>query len=323
MREAAAERADMSEDGWPSEAIESHACEGQLTVGNRHCSKESHLSDARFDSAVSTRRASREAPNSEVADHLPDGSDGSMQDAPHRIGFRESKEMSTEEMSQAESDGGAVSSRPTFNRAATTRVFDPAKLNFQTAVVLAKKHCMSVEHVRDQMELFVAFGPNAEGFIEMDQFKEMLRSISGVAPGEDLPEHLLSKHFLEMDQDGNGGIDFEEFIVWHFSAGYTEEMLVADANERLLRQISRDHGIPLTDIEKINKTFREFDADSSGSIDRDEFRHVLTQLMNVKDPRHMSEQMFTRLWREVDRDASGTINFEEFATWYFFLFYTG
>jgi Ca2+-binding EF-hand superfamily protein len=67
-------------------------------------------------------------------------------------------------------------------------------------------------------------------------------------------EEALRKRFLSLDTDGSGEIELGEFLKW------------------ALRDALRRHGARLVDL------LSEWDYDSSGEIDKDEFRKVLYSL---------------------------------------------
>jgi len=95
---------------------------------------------------------------------------------------------------------------------------------------------------------------------------------------------------------------------------------VTDPKERQFRQLARDHGFCLPDVEKVKTVFDKFDQDGSGYIDEDEFRQALIQLWGVKDSSDLSKTKMRQYWVEVDADASGQIAFAEFVTWYLNVF---
>jgi len=97
---------------------------------------------------------------------------------------------------------------------------------------------------------------------------------------------------------------------------FAEEVLVPDQRERHIRQLAREHGLFLGDIEKIRKTFDQFDENGSGFIDRLEFKEVMLVLMKVQNPQDLSDKMLDRYWHEVDNNFSGSVSFEEFLMWF-------
>merc|ERR1711953_1499830 len=97
----------------------------------------------------------------------------------------------------------------------------------------------------------------------------------------------------------------------------TEERLVCDPKERFLRQVARDNGLALPDVEKVKAVFDSFDADRSDAIDEEEFMNVICVLMKAKHPSDIGSKKLKRFWTEVDADGSGAINFVEFLIWYF------
>jgi len=85
--------------------------------------------------------------------------------------------------------------------------------------------------------------------------------------------------FKEIDTDGNGTIDYSEF-------------LMATMNEtQLLSQ------------EKLKAAFKMFDKDGSGTISKDEIKEAMGQL---------DEKLVEEIIREVDEDGNGEISYEEF-----------
>ena len=99
-------------------------------------------------------------------------------------------------------------------------------------------------------------------------------------------EEELREMIAEVDQDGNGEIDFDEFC-------FMMKRIVA-SDESL-------HDIKLA--------FKMFDADGSGSISKEELRDALTQAGNK-----ISEAEFNELFDETDADGSGEIDYGEFVT---------
>jgi len=90
--------------------------------------------------------------------------------------------------------------------------------------------------------------------------------------------------FLKFFPDGNGTIDFPEFLT-------------------MMARKMRD-----TDSEEeIKEAFKVFDKDGNGYISAAELRHVMTNLGEKLTDEEVDEMI-----READVDGDGQINYEEF-----------
>ena len=90
----------------------------------------------------------------------------------------------------------------------------------------------------------------------------------------------------ELDADGNGTIDFPEFLT-----------MMA----RKIKDIDSE--------EEIRDAFRVFDKDGNGFISTTELRHVMTNLGEK-----LTDQEVNEMIGEADVDGDGQINDEEFVT---------
>ncbi|KAJ8923113.1 hypothetical protein NQ315_001666 [Exocentrus adspersus] len=90
----------------------------------------------------------------------------------------------------------------------------------------------------------------------------------------------------EVDQDGNGTIEFNEFLQM-----MSKKMKDADGEEEL------------------REAFRVFDKNNDGLISSTELRHVMTSLGE-----RLSEEEVEDMIKEADLDGDGQVNYEEFVT---------
>ena len=92
---------------------------------------------------------------------------------------------------------------------------------------------------------------------------------------------------LQADIDGNGTIDFQEFI---------QMMPAASKNER-------DENAE----EEMMEAFQIFDSDGNGSISADELRQIMCNLGE-----RLTDEEVEAMVKEADTDGDGEINYEEF-----------
>ena len=97
------------------------------------------------------------------------------------------------------------------------------------------------------------------------------------------PFHILS-FAAQVDADGNGTIDFPEFL-----SLMARKMKDTDTEEELI------------------EAFKVFDRDGNGFISAAELRHVMTNLGEKLTDEEVDEMI-----READVDGDGQINYEEF-----------
>src|ERR1700731_2242180 len=90
----------------------------------------------------------------------------------------------------------------------------------------------------------------------------------------------------EVDADGNGVLDFPEFLTM-----MARKMKDTDSEE------------------EIREAFRVFDKDGNGFISAAELRHVMTNLGEKLTDKEVDEMI-----READIDGDGQVNYEEFVT---------
>ena len=94
--------------------------------------------------------------------------------------------------------------------------------------------------------------------------------------------------FKEVDLDGNGEIEFSEWVV----ASIDKNSLITD--------------------EKLKMAFGLFDKDGGGTIDSKEVKSTLTGFSGESQMTEEENRIWTELVNEVDLDGNGEIDFYEF-----------
>jgi calmodulin len=142
-------------------------------------------------------------------------------------------------------------------------------------------YTLSDEEVAEFREAFGLFDKNGDGTISSSELGTIMRSL-----GQNPTESELQDMINEVDVDGNGTIDFDEFLNM-----MAKKMKETDSEEEL------------------REAFRVFDKDGNGYISAAELRHVMTNLGEKLTDDEVDEMI-----READLDGDGTVNYEEFVT---------
>ncbi|KAJ2787017.1 hypothetical protein GGI15_001064 [Coemansia interrupta] len=138
---------------------------------------------------------------------------------------------------------------------------------------------VSEERAAEFREAFSVFDTNGDGYITAEELGKAMRSL-GYSPTEINLRDMIN----EVDRDGNGKIDFSEFLT--LMARQTKS-----ANEE----------------DELREAFKVFDKDGNGFISREELRNVMTTLGEK-----LTQEEVTEMIREADVDGDGQINYEEF-----------
>ncbi|XP_014250388.1 troponin C [Cimex lectularius] len=140
---------------------------------------------------------------------------------------------------------------------------------------------------KDQIQLlkraFDAFAQN-KGYIEANMVGTILQML-----GHEVSEARLKEIIEEVDADGSGQLEFEEFV--SLAAGFlTEEDQDAEAMQQELRE-----------------AFRLYDKEGNGYITTAVLREILKELDDK-----ITSQELDMMIAEIDSDGSGTVDFDEF-----------
>ncbi|KAG2469157.1 CAM2B protein, partial [Polypterus senegalus] len=127
-------------------------------------------------------------------------------------------------------------------------------------------------------EAFSLFDKDGDGTITTKELGTVMRSL-----GQNPTEAELQDMINEVDADGNGTIDFPEFLTM-----MARKMKDTDSEE------------------EIREAFRVFDKDGNGYISAAELRHVMTNLGEKLTDEEVDEMI-----READIDGDGQVNYEE------------
>ncbi|CAF1222029.1 unnamed protein product, partial [Didymodactylos carnosus] len=138
----------------------------------------------------------------------------------------------------------------------------------------------AIENINQQLQdAFNLFDTDKSRTISSTELKQVL-----VALNFKPTEQLIRKIMKEMDTDGDGVIEFDEFV--RVMGGVYE------------RKFSND---------EMRRAFQCFDTDHSGFITPNELREVLRKLNH-----NVTEARISEIMREIDSDLDGKINYEEF-----------
>eukprot|EP00092_Neocalanus_flemingeri_P009708 GFUD01010456.1.p1 GENE.GFUD01010456.1~~GFUD01010456.1.p1 ORF type:complete len:176 (+),score=62.40 GFUD01010456.1:114-641(+) len=143
------------------------------------------------------------------------------------------------------------------------------------------RHTMVAKHTKDQvetsMEAFKLFDQDGDGTITTEELRDVMNSL-----GRNPTQEELKDMINEMDVDGNGTIDFTEFMA----------MMDREMKDEDLRE-----------------AFRMFDVDGNGLIDAEELRHAMKIIGE-----ELTNDEVLEIICEMDVDGDGFVSYEEFCT---------
>lgn len=126
-------------------------------------------------------------------------------------------------------------------------------------------------------QIFNKYDTNGDGKISLQELTAILTSLGSATTAAD----EAARAMYELDSDGDGFVDFNEFKAFHYRGG--------DRNKEL------------------EEAFELYDKDKNGKISASELHAVLRRLgdnCSIKDCR--------RMIGSVDVDGDGCVNFDEF-----------
>jgi calmodulin len=151
----------------------------------------------------------------------------------------------------------------------------------------AERHSAAIQSLSHDMiqefrEVFHLFDVNNDQSIDVAELGNAMRSL-----GQNPTEEELEDMIREVDNDGSGAIDFQEFLAL-MSRQVNDEEIEADLKE----------------------VFSFFDHDNDGQITRDELKRGLYEITHEKlTDEEVDEIIFES---KLDEDSDGKLSYEEF-----------
>ena len=147
----------------------------------------------------------------------------------------------------------------------------------QAALTYIVNNLLSKKEKKNLLEIFQSFDTNKDGVLSK---REILNGYKAIMPFDDATKEV-EKIMNTVDLDGNGTIDYNEFVL-------------ATINKK-----------KLLDKEKLEQTFKLFDKDGNGFISKEEIEEVLGT--SVIDSNELN-----KLFKEFDKNGDGQISLVEF-----------
>lgn len=138
---------------------------------------------------------------------------------------------------------------------------------------------LSEDEIEEIREAFNLFDTDGSGTIDPKELKAAMQSL-----GFEAKNQTIYQMIGDIDKDGSGSIDFEEFL----------DMMTAKMSDKDSR-------------EDINKVFNLFDDDNTGKISLRNLKRVAHELGET-----MTDAELLEMIERADTDQDGEINFEEF-----------
>ncbi|CAL9137815.1 unnamed protein product [Musa acuminata var. zebrina] len=142
---------------------------------------------------------------------------------------------------------------------------------------------LSDDQIMEFKEAFCLFDKDGDGCITLEELATVIKSLDQNPSEEELQEMIRN-----VDLDGNGTIDFGEFL-------------------NLMARKMKVNDMELWQDEELKEAFKVFDNDQNGYISASELRNVM---MNLGEK--LTDEEVDQMIREADLDGDGQVNYEEF-----------
>jgi len=144
---------------------------------------------------------------------------------------------------------------------------------------MAEKMQLSEEQLKEFKEAFSLFDAKGNGSISEQDLGVVMRSL-----GQNPTEKEIESMIQEVDADGNGEIDFAEFV----------QMMKTQLQNRDINQ-------------ELMEAFQVFDCNKNGRISPTELKTTMKNL-----GQELTDDQLKLMIREADCNGDGVIDFEEF-----------
>ncbi|XP_028395933.1 neo-calmodulin-like [Dendronephthya gigantea] len=138
---------------------------------------------------------------------------------------------------------------------------------------------LTEDQVKEFEEAFLLFDTDCSGTISTDELEVVMNSL-----GQRPTEEELKQMIAEADADGNGEVDFDEFLI--------------------LMKKQMQHMDPEDELREL---FQVFDMNSDGKISAMEVQTIMS-----KQGESINNEELKEIIREADLDGDGYIDFQEF-----------
>ncbi|CAH8265521.1 unnamed protein product [Arabidopsis lyrata] len=156
---------------------------------------------------------------------------------------------------------------------------------------------LTYEQISEFKEAFRVFDKNGDGVITRKELGTVMRSL-----GQNLTQAELQDAMNEVDIDGDGTIDFPEFVC--VMAGNLSHDQVPP---RQTKKTMVDYQLTDDQISEFKEAFRVFDKNGDGYITVNELRITMSSLGENQTKAELQDMI-----NEADADGDGTISFPEF-----------
>ncbi|TKY61392.1 Calmodulin protein 8 [Spatholobus suberectus] len=141
------------------------------------------------------------------------------------------------------------------------------------------KDALREEQIGEFLEAFCLFDKDGDGCITIEELGTAIRSLDENPTVEEL-QIMMN----EVDTDGNGTIEFGEFL---------------NLMARKMKETEAE--------EELKEAFRVFDKDQDGYISPSELRSVMRTIVEK-----VTEEEVEQMVKEADLDGDGLVDYEEF-----------
>uniref|UniRef100_A0A0E0AMR4 EF-hand domain-containing protein n=1 Tax=Oryza glumipatula TaxID=40148 RepID=A0A0E0AMR4_9ORYZ len=143
----------------------------------------------------------------------------------------------------------------------------------------ARPHGLTKQKRQEIKEAFDLFDTDNSGTIDAKELNVAMRAL-----GFEMTEEQINQMIADVDKDGSGSIDYEEF----------EHMMTAKIGERDSK-------------EELTKAFSIIDQDKNGKISDVDIQRIAKELGE-----NFTYQEIQEMVQEADRNGDGEIDFDEF-----------